>query len=122
MERYTVRLESRQSEVVESMAENGDVENPSEAIRDAIEHYAQSMGYVNGHKRDTTLRWGCRRAADLFAQAALIWLVFTMWFSSGYQLAAIPMFAIAVAFYSADRLLGRYEPHVSHWFARGERA
>jgi len=122
MEHYTVRLSERQADAVENMANNGDADNTSEAIRDAIEHYAQALGYFNGRKRDTTLRRGIRRAADAFALAALIWVGFTIMYPVSYRLAALPMFAVAVVFYGADRALAAYEPRVSRWLARGESA
>lgn len=122
MEKCNVRLEKRQKNVVERMADNGDADTQSEAIRDAVEHYAQANGYVNGHKRDTALRHAVRRVADASALAGLMWMAFTLSFPTGYGVVALYMFLGSIVFYGVDRALGNVEPRVSNLLPGGNRA
>lgn len=126
MRTTSVDLEERQREITKSMAENGDAANQSEAIRDAIEHYAQETGYKNGTKRDTVLRQTTRRFADALALMALLWVGLTWLHPVGFRIFALPMFVGAISLYVMDRALAKWEPSVSRRirgaFVRGEKA
>lgn len=122
MRTTSVDLEERQKDVVEEMAKNGDAATASEAIRDAIEHYAQEQGYENGQKRQTALRSAIQRVGDAAALAGIIWLGFTLAMPVGFRFAAIGMLLGAMVCYGAERALGRVEPRVSQWLVWGERA
>lgn len=118
MDRYTVRLQNRQSDVVESMAENGDAENPSEAIRDAIEHYAQSMGYVNGHKKSTFLTFAMWRVAWLFGIAGVVGLAFTLTYPVSARLPSFALVITSFACFGAYHALNYVEPKVTNSLRR----
>lgn len=126
MRKTSVDLEERQFELVASMSDNGDAATQSEAIRDAIEHYAQARGYVNGAKRDTRLRWLFRQMGWAFMLVGLGAVGVFYFFPVNFRIVAVVPLLSGLIFLATDRALERHEPRVSNRlreaFTRGERA
>lgn len=114
MRTTSVDLEDRQYQIASSMSDNGDAATQSEAIRDAIEHYAQDLGYINGEKRDTQLRQTLRRFGDAFALLGLMWLGLTFLYPLGFRMWTIPILGISLTLYATDRALKRIEPRLTY--------
>lgn len=106
-------LEQRQKDTVEAMAQNGDADTASEAIRDAIEHYAATRGYYNGEKRDTYLRKVFGRMAWSFAYVGIGVVAVFYFLPLQFRIAAVVPFLGSVVCLAMEQLLARHEPAVS---------
>lgn len=113
MRKTSVDLEERQYNLAESMANNGDAASQSEAIRDAIEYYAQEMGYTNGEKRDTQLRWWLQRLAAALVYIGLGTVGVVYFLPIKFRMAAVAPIVVGLGVYAIDRVLAEYEPAVS---------
>lgn len=118
MQKTSVDLEQRQYDLTKSMADNGDADSQSEAIRDAIEYYAQDRGYVNGRKAETQLRWSIRQLGTLFIYIGLGMTVALYWFPVEFRMAALAPIVTGLVCLGGERALGRVEPGISHRLAR----
>ena len=123
MEKKSVDLEQRQVEALEQMVDYGDADNQSEALRTALDAGAQSLGYRNGRKHDTTFRQSVRRMADAVGLLGLFIVGLTFWGPMEWRILVVVPFLMAAVLYGTDRLLARVEPTVSNrLFRRGEKA
>lgn len=122
MDRVTVRLEERQRELAESMADNGDAANQSEAVRDAIEHYAQASGYTNGEKKQTSLRWILSKLAAALIYIGLGTAAGAYFGPMEFRLAAVAPVMVGLGLFALEAVVAEYEPGVSRriegWFGR----
>lgn len=112
-ERKSLHLDSDLTDRLNDMVANGDAPNFSEAVRIATRAGLEELGYRNGGKRDTTLRAIVRRAADASAWASIFLAAFAYFGPLEIRLLLIPMLAIPLSLYTADRVLSRLEPRVS---------
>lgn len=114
---FSARLTTHQQDCLQSMVERGEADNKSEAFRMALDSGLVELGYKNGHKTDTRLRYLLQRAGDAFGLLGLFWLGLTFLYPVGFRMWAIPIFAVALGLHVADRGLKRHEPGVSRRLA-----
>lgn len=114
MERRSIHFGGRHLEIVDKMEENGDADNASEAVRDAIEHYGQELGYTNGEKRDTYLRWLFGRMAWAFIYVGVGAVAVLYFLPIGFRLAAVGPFLGGLVCLVAERVLAAHEPQVTN--------
>lgn len=116
MRKTSIALENRHFDIAEEMVDNGDVDNQSEMVRTAIDHYAHTRGYhTNGDKHQTRLRTLLRRLGDAFGLLAVLWIGLTFYYPLELRGFAIPFLLVALTFHATDRLLATREPALSHW-------
>lgn len=96
------------------MKEEGDADSESGVVRNAIEHYAQAKGYVNGHQKQTPVRVACREASKVAGVAGMVSLAFfaATPFTAGRYIGLLGLF-IAFGLSMADRALANVEPAVT---------
>lgn len=100
----TAKLDDDQVDHLQQMVDVGEASSISEAVR---------MQVGRGSMTDTALRRTIRRFADSSALLGLFWVGLTFLYPLGFRAFAIPVFAIAVSLYAAERVLGAYEPAIS---------
>lgn len=118
MRKTSVDLEQRQFDIAEAMAENGDADTQSEAIRDALEYYGQDMGYINGRKVDTELRWAIRQMGQLFIYIGIGLVAALYWFPVGFRATALAPIFVGLVALAIDKALARFEPSFSRRMVR----
>lgn len=100
------------------MADNGDAANQSEAIRDAVEYYAQELGYTNGRKIDTNLRWVLRQVATIFICVGLGFAAAFYFAPVAFRVASVAPVLGGLVCLGAEKALARHEPAVSNRLKR----
>lgn len=108
----TVNIDRRHRDALTRLVDGGEADNDSEAARMLLDAGMTAYG-LGSHGADTALRATIRRGADAVGLLTLLWVGLTYLTPLGFRQWAIPMGLVAVALYSADRALGRYEPGVS---------
>ena len=110
----SVKLEKRQLDGIEAIQQEGQADNQSEALRNALDAGLQELGYYHGEKRDTRLRALARRFGDAFGLLGLMWIGVTMFLPVGIRVYAAAPFAASLACIALDRGLATVEPSVSN--------
>ena len=114
MQTTTVDLEDRQKELLEEMAENGDIPNQSEGIRTGVEMVAAKNGYLNGQKKETTLRTVTGEMAKWFLIAGLVLVGVTYFYPVSLRLVALGPIISGLFLLGVERLLENHEPKVTN--------
>ena len=121
----SAKFDNDETAALKDIADSGEAENISEALRMTCREGLAKRGYAAGECRNTYLRKAIRRGADATALLGILWIGLTFFFPVVLRAFAIPIFMIAVTLYSADRVLAQAEPGVSDWlkgFLGGEPA
>jgi len=113
---HSFRLDTEQQEILSECikAEGCD---QSEAARKIINAGGAKLGYSDHADPSTRLRRVIQRSADGFALTGLIWVGLTLLAPVGFRALAIPLFAVSVSLYAAEKALASYEPYVSQRLA-----